>query len=87
MSIKAKSGKDILKLVVAALVHGRYYTVADIFSLLQANDCFTPVDLEPNESGEPKAYRRLNNALRDGAVIGTIQKNEDSSPFQYRVTP
>jgi hypothetical protein len=55
--------------------------------LLNASGCFSDADLAQNESGEHKAYRRLNNALRDGAVQGTIQKNEDPAPFQYRVTP
>lgn len=87
MAKKAKTGKEIHSLVLKYLKHGKYYTVSEIFELLNARGCFSDVDLEPNESGEPKAYRRLNNALRDGAVEGTIQKNEDPSPYQYRVTP
>ena len=87
MAEKPKTGKEILALVVARLKHGKYYSVSEIFELLYACGCFSDADLEQNESGEAKAYRRLNNALRDGAVSGTIQKNEDSTPFQYRVTP
>ena len=87
MAEKPKTGKEILALVVTHLNHGKYYTVSEIFELLNASGCFSYADLEQNESGEPKAYRRLNNALRDGAVQGTIQKNEDPAPFQYRVTP
>jgi len=87
MTEKPKTGKEILALVIAHLKHGKYYTVSEIFDLLNANGCFSDADLAQNESGEPKAYRRLNNALRDGAVQGTIQKNEDPAPFQYRVTP
>ena len=87
MARKPKTGKEILALVVTHLKHGKYYTVSEIFELLNARGCFSDADLSQNESGEPKAYRRLNNALRDGAVEGTIQKNEDPTPFQYRVTP
>ena len=87
MAQNAKSGKEILNLAVFHLSSGRYYTANEIFLLLNDKGCFTQADLEENESGEAKAYRRLNNALRDGAVSGTIQKNEDSTPFQYRVTP
>ena len=82
-----KTGKEILALVVTYLKHGKYYTVSEIFDLLNAAGCFTDADLKQNKSGEFRAYRRLNNALRDGAVQGTIQKNEDPARFQYRVTP
>ena len=87
MAEKPKTGKEILALAVTHLKHGKYYTVSEIFDLLDAAGCFSDADLEQNNSGESKAYRRLNNALRDGAVQGTIQKNEDPAPFQYRVTP
>ena len=84
---KPKTGKEILALVVTHLKHGKYYTVSEIFDLLNAAGVFSDADLEENNSGESKAYRRLNNALRDGAVQGTIQKNEDPARFQYRVSP
>ena len=87
MAEDAKSGKEILRFVVQHLSSGRYYMVKEIFQLLCDKGCFSEVDLEENEGGEAKAYRRLCNALRDGAVTGTIEKNEDSTPFQYRVTP
>ena len=87
MAEKAKTGNEILALVVTHLNHGKYYTVSEIFELLNAAGCFSDADLEQNNSGESKAYRRLNNALRDGAVQGVIQKNEDPARFQYRVTP
>ena len=86
MPTDAKSGKEILALVLSHL-NDKYYTVSEIFELLNLSGCFSAADLEKNESGEPKAYRRLNNALRTGAVKGTIVKDEDSSPFRYRVTP
>ena len=87
MAEKPKTGKEILALVMTHLKHGKYYTVSEIFDLLIAAGCFSDTDLELNNSGESKAYRRLNNALRDGAVQGVIQKNEDPARFQYRVTP
>lgn len=87
MSQDAKSGNEILELVMTHAQKGRYYTAAEIYQLLCDEGCLSKADLEHNESGEAKAYRRLHNALRDGAVTGVIQKNEDSSPFQYRVAP
>ena len=87
MAENAKSGKEILRLVVQHLSSGRYYTAKEIFQLHSDKGCFSQADFDKNESGEAKAYRRLNNALRDGAITGTIEKNEDSTPFQYRVTP
>jgi hypothetical protein len=88
MGNRAKSGQDILSIVLRILPSGRYYTALEIYGMLNDGGYLTPADLTVNSGGtETKSYRRLQNALRDGANALQIQKNEDSKPFQYRVTP
>lgn len=84
----AKGGMELLDIVLRVLPRGRYYTHEEILTLLDQGGYLTPADLEFHSGGnETKVYRRLQNALRDGAKTQQIEKNKDSRPYQYRVTP
>lgn len=86
MSDGAKSGKELLDLVLELLHPGRFYLMREIYSLLQDCGLLNDADLSLHKGGnETKAYRRLQNALRDGAKQGVVEKNEETKPFQYRV--
>ena len=88
MKDSAKTGKELLAIVLRILPPGRYYTAKEILGLLDREGYLLPADLEMHSGGnETKAYRRLQNGLRDGAKAQLIQKNEDSKPYQYRVFP
>jgi hypothetical protein len=88
MAERAKSGKELLALVLRILPPGRYYVAEEIYNLLHREGYLLPADLEMHSGGtETKAYRRLQNGLRDGAKAQQIQKNQDCRPNQYRVPP
>jgi hypothetical protein len=88
MADRAKSGKELLALVLRILPPGRYYTLKQIYDLLDREGYLLPADLEMHKGEtETKAYRRLQNGLRDGAKTRHIQKNQDCRPYQYRVSP
>lgn len=88
MKDSAKTGKELLAIVLRILPRGRYYTHEEILGLLDREGYLLPADLEMHSGGnETKAYRRLQNGLRDGAKTQVIQKNEDCRPYQYRVAP
>lgn len=88
MGDQAKGANELLAIVLRILPPGRYYSHKEILDILDKEGYLAPADLEPHSGGtETKAYRRLQNGLRDGAKAQVIQKNKDCRPYQYRVSP
>jgi hypothetical protein len=85
MADNAKSGGELLGLILEFLPPGRFYTSSEIFTFIKDRGLLNDADLALHKGGEITAYRRLQNAIRDGKKKGVLEQNDESIPFQYRV--
>ena len=90
MSEEAKSGAEILALILELLPPGRFYTASEIFNFFKECGLWNAADFQlvnEEKSQETKGQRRTHNAVRDGKKRGLLEENSESKPYQYRVLP